>query len=221
MNDHIVIYRMDKIMPKVASSRREQYMQNRHDQILEAAVRVFGIKGFAGTNVADIAEAANVGKGTLYLYFESKEDIFNSILQERSFLPEMTKLTHSIDGQSIEELLASIAKEYLKNVERSLPIFRLTISEANRFPDKAKQFYYNMVHDMIDTLTQFFISQISAGKMAKLKNPAFAARAFMGIMVTYLMTQRLMGGDTIDQISEDVWVDEIVHVFWKGIEPES
>ena len=48
----------------------------RREEILTAAIKVFGKKGFAATCVGDVADAAKIAKGTVYLYFESKEEIY-------------------------------------------------------------------------------------------------------------------------------------------------
>ncbi len=51
-------------------------------QILEAALQVIGKKGTAGTKIQDIAEEAGIGKGTIYLYYKNKQEIFQSILEQ-------------------------------------------------------------------------------------------------------------------------------------------
>lgn len=52
------------------------------ERILAAALKIFGEKGYHPTTMAEIAEAANVGKGTLYWYFSSKEDLFSGIIEQ-------------------------------------------------------------------------------------------------------------------------------------------
>src|SRR5215471_12109378 len=60
-------------------SRRKQA---RPGEILDAALKVFAAKGFAAARMEDIARAAGVTKGTIYLYFESKEAVFKSLVRE-------------------------------------------------------------------------------------------------------------------------------------------
>lgn len=61
---------------KPAAARRAREKRERRDAILEAAAQVFGEKGAAHATMDEVAEAARVSKGTLYLYFESKDDLF-------------------------------------------------------------------------------------------------------------------------------------------------
>lgn len=59
-------------------TRREQQRQERRQQILKAALAVFSERGFHGANVSDVAAAAGVSQGTIYWYFESKEDLLTA-----------------------------------------------------------------------------------------------------------------------------------------------
>lgn len=61
------------------SQRAERAKALRREEILDAARRVFAERGFRGTTIADIAEAAGIALGTVYLYFPSKEDVFAAL----------------------------------------------------------------------------------------------------------------------------------------------
>jgi AcrR family transcriptional regulator len=63
-----------------APSKREQLREERRQQILEAALTVFGQKGFNAANVSDVAAQAGVSQGTIYWYFESKEELLTQAL---------------------------------------------------------------------------------------------------------------------------------------------
>jgi AcrR family transcriptional regulator len=62
-------------------SALDNLRQNKRDQIIEAAAQVFAQKGYAGAVIADIAIQANIGKGTVYEYFNSKEDLFFAVFE--------------------------------------------------------------------------------------------------------------------------------------------
>ncbi|MGD9144568.1 MAG: TetR/AcrR family transcriptional regulator [Anaerolineae bacterium] len=61
-------------------SKRERQREERRSQILDAALTVFSQKGYHATNVSDVAAQAGVSQGTIYWYFESKEDLFQAAL---------------------------------------------------------------------------------------------------------------------------------------------
>src|SRR6266404_4457564 len=70
------------IFMSTTPSRRQEASEQRRLTILRAARKVFARKGYADTGVDDIAAEANIGKGTLYLYFPSKEQIYLAALLE-------------------------------------------------------------------------------------------------------------------------------------------
>ncbi|MEC0247362.1 TetR/AcrR family transcriptional regulator [Paenibacillus chitinolyticus] len=82
-------------------------MDQRRDNILDAAKKSFALFGYKGTTVDQIAKIASVGKGTLYLYFETKEDLLNEIV--KSLIAEMRKLADASisKGGTIMEKLHS------------------------------------------------------------------------------------------------------------------
>src|ERR1700689_4056784 len=61
-------------------TRKELLSEWRHHEVLEAARRIFARLGYAATNVEDIAKEAGMAKGTVYLYFKSKEEVFAAVL---------------------------------------------------------------------------------------------------------------------------------------------
>ena len=70
-------------MPRTAISRRQQVLTDfRRSEILAAAAKVFGLKGFDATRMLDIANAAKLAKGTLYLYFPSKDAIYQGVIEQ-------------------------------------------------------------------------------------------------------------------------------------------
>ena len=78
-NDHIVIEMTDQpISPR--KTRKELLSEWRHQEVIEAACRIFARLGYAATNVEDIAKEAGMAKGTVYLYFKSKEEVFTAVL---------------------------------------------------------------------------------------------------------------------------------------------
>jgi AcrR family transcriptional regulator len=78
-------------MPRAASSKQKVVTELRRSEILSAATKIFGNKGFDATLVDEIAKAAGLAKGTLYLYFKSKDEIYQAVV--RQALAEVDQLT--------------------------------------------------------------------------------------------------------------------------------
>lgn len=119
----------------------------RQDAILAAALEEFSAKGFAQARLDDVARRAGVAKGTIYLYVESKEDLFRAVAR-RSVVPLVADLTERIERFEgpTEDLLRTIMavfRQGLANPDVRAVVY-LVLSEAGRFPDIA-EFYYREV----------------------------------------------------------------------------
>ena len=193
-------------------------MQERREQILDAAVNVFAKKGFDGANVADIAEAAKVGKGTMYLYFKSKEEVFRAILLERSVLPHLAEMQVDYEAP-LEETLTTLARTYIRLLCEHLPIIRLVLTDGYRHPDHAEQVYRDIVLKGNKLFADYLSAQSKAGRIRLLDNPLLTAYAFGGLLIDYVMTQELLGGKKFTPIKVEDWVREAVQVFLKGVQP--
>ncbi len=108
------------------ASKREQQREERRKQILDAALTVFSQKGFHPANVSDVAAEAGVSQGTIYWYFDSKEELFQaacaSILM--SFGQEMlATLEHCTTATDKLRALASSVEEFSEGFESLFPMF--------------------------------------------------------------------------------------------------
>lgn len=102
---------------------RERKKSNRNRRIQDSALALFGKQGFAKTTISQIAEKADVGTGTVYNYYESKEEILFSIIQDRSS-DYISKLQEIIDAnKDVSESVAAFIDVYLA----SFSIYNKTI----------------------------------------------------------------------------------------------
>jgi len=130
-----------------SDQRRIRRKESRPNELLEAALEVFVERGFAATRLEDVASRAGVSKGTLYLYFKNKEELFKAVVRS-GILPVIEK-AEGLVGQfkgSASELLRSVMKGIWSNVGGTLlsGIPKLIIAESGNFPELA-QFYYEEV----------------------------------------------------------------------------
>ena len=89
------------------TERREREKQRRREDILNTARTVFFDKGFRDTTIDDIARASELARGTIYLYFESKEEIYATVLEEGlDILYTLIQESHSVDQDPLTNLLA-------------------------------------------------------------------------------------------------------------------
>jgi AcrR family transcriptional regulator len=119
----------------------------RPEEIIAAALDLFVERGFATTRLDDVAARAGVSKGTLYLYFENKEDLFKAVVRGNvvPVLQHGETLVESFPGSSTE-LVTQLVRGWwdMTGSTKIAGIPKLIIAEAGNFPDLAK-FYYDEV----------------------------------------------------------------------------
>jgi AcrR family transcriptional regulator len=130
----------------------------RPQEILAAALDLFIEKGYAATRADEVAARAGVSKGTVYLYFENKEELFKAVVRA-SFGPalqEAIELVDSYEGSSFD-LLDELMLGWWQHVgaTKASGIMKLMMAEAVNFPEIAK-FYHDEVvaraHAMVEKL---------------------------------------------------------------------
>jgi len=128
-------------------ARNEEARQAKLQAILDAALDVFAEKGFADARLDDVAARAGVAKGTLYLYAESKQALFEALVRSGIVAPlaAIERQVLALDAPAeamLRALFAALRREVLET--RRKEIVRLVIAEAGRFPDVAA-FYHREV----------------------------------------------------------------------------
>jgi AcrR family transcriptional regulator len=200
--------------PRVSAAGRDQYLENRREKILDAAIRVFGEKGFSAASVEDIARQASIGKGTIYLYFKSKDEVFENILAERSFVPMLAEDIVDLD-LPVEVIFRKIAGDYLHYMNANLPILQMVFSDLRRFPDHTRQVYTDVILKCTGLLDVYLQQKMARGDIRHLPHPAMMAQSFLSMLVFYIVSQDLLGGRQIAPISHEEWIDqwvELVHL---------
>lgn len=121
---------------------------------------LFVDKGLAATRMEEVAQLAGVSKGTLYLYYPSKDDLFKAVVRAylTQVITEGSDITDQFEGATAE-LLHLLARTWLSRVgnSKAAGLMRLILTEAKHFPDLA-QFYMDEVvrpaHAMLSRAVQ-------------------------------------------------------------------
>lgn len=132
-----------------AHSRPRQRRKNdRPNEIIKAGLAAFGDKGFAATRLEDIAHRAGISKGTIYLYFNSKEQLFEAAIQQFSvpFFSDTDVLLSQYQG-STRELLTVLFKRIYEQMQSSevRTLFRIMMSDGLRFPQLPELYFHNAI----------------------------------------------------------------------------
>ena len=134
-------------MELAPSPLRQRRKQARPQELLDAALDLFVEKGFAATRAEEVAQRAGVSKGTLYLYFSSKEELFKALIRERlsGLIAEGLDRVASFSGPS-SALLEELILGWWERLGRTpaAGLHKVVLAEVRNFPDLA-QFYADEV----------------------------------------------------------------------------
>ena len=145
-----------------AAPRWERRKQERPAELLAAALALFVERGYAATRLDDVAARAGVSKGTLYLYFENKEELFKAVVRENivARISETRGLARQFDGAR-DELLRQLVRRWWQQYGRTpaAGISKLIVAESGNFPEIARFF----VDEVIDPWHRLFGEVIGEG----------------------------------------------------------
>jgi TetR/AcrR family transcriptional regulator, cholesterol catabolism regulator len=197
------------IMPKGIPLTKEEQEKRRHE-IFHQVVQIFSKKGFYETSMREIADAAGLGKSTLYDYFKTKDEILIYFFEDQ--LRDMTQEAQKIALQNLSanERLRQITEKYLESLQANKSLFLKLMQESQRLKlesqkqVQAKRYgYQDLVRALID-------EGIREGVFRKV-NSLLAARLLISSISSAVYGSRSTG-------SPQEMLQETLDIFFKGIE---
>jgi AcrR family transcriptional regulator len=148
-------------------------------QILDGARKVFMDLGFDGASMNEIARAAGVSKGTLYVYFTDKSRLFEAIVEDEAL--EKGKLSFNLDpARDVETTLREFGRAYIGGMCRpgGGSSIRTVMAIAERMPEVGRQFYENVLAKSINNLAEYLKAHVRPNDLA-IDDCQLAAAQFM------------------------------------------
>lgn len=167
----------------VAANEHLQIVQeedsSKRRQILDGARRVFMALGFDGASMGEIARAAQVSKGTLYVYFADKSALFEAIIEEEAL--QHGQVVFSFDpARDAETTLKEFGLAYLHLVCRpgGGSAIRTVMAIAERMPDVGRRYYARVLDKSISRLSNYLKARVVARDL-DIEDCDLAASQFM------------------------------------------
>jgi AcrR family transcriptional regulator len=139
-----------------ATPRWQRRAEDRPGEICAAALEVFAEKGFAAAKLDEIAKRAGVSKGTLYLYFSDKEQLFRAVVRS-AIAPNVEAITSAVS--SLDVPFADAVRMFLAGFaerEARLPVgavAKIVVGESRNFPELARVWHDEVASKAIGALT--------------------------------------------------------------------
>lgn len=168
----------------------------RPGEIVEAALALFADQGFAATKLSEVAKRAGVSKGTLYLYFETKEALFRAAVRH-AIADSLMAIERGAAGGDVA--LAKLIPALLGQVVARLPdsrvpaILRMVIADGRAFPDLAAIWHDEVVARVLGLLTGMIAAAQARGEVRP-GDPRLHALSIVGPVVTGIVYNDVFAG---------------------------
>jgi AcrR family transcriptional regulator len=194
---------------------REQLVETRRSQILEAAVQVFAEKGFHRATVKEIASTAGIAEGTIYNYFGSKRELLIAMIDK--FALESVKQILSDEAYSDpKDLIRAILKDRLDMLRERHSIFMAVFPEVLLSDELRKLLFGEMIFPIMDKSRNAVKQGVEAGRFREV-NPVIFTRMVMGAMMSYMFLSLSDEINTYKGMSNDEIVDTWLDIFFYGL----
>jgi len=187
----------------VNSPRWQRRAEDRPREICAAALQVFAEKGFAAAKLDEIAKRAGVSKGTLYLYFKDKEQLFRAVIRD-TVVPNVENMRADLiqTGIPFDQLIRFFFAQFAM-ITSQVPIgavAKMVVSESRNFPELAKVWHDEVVSKALGTVTALIEMAQAKGEVregdARLHAFTLLGPMLMGLL--YRETLEPVGGEPLD-----------------------
>lgn len=166
-------------------------------EIINAAIEIFAEKGFTATRLEDVALRAGVAKGTLYRYFDSKENLFRTIVQKTLALrlQELEDDAACLSGVITEFIPMLLHRMANRLGESNLPsIARMVLTESRALPEFAKIWHDELITRMLGIITKQITQAQDRGEI-RTGDPQLYAFSILDPMATGVLFHEVFGND--------------------------
>ena len=187
-------------------------------KILEAAIRLFAENGFNGTTTKQIAEEAGVNEALIFRYFSTKRELYGAIIERK--IEEEPGIEMPIEAHRETKddwlIFRSVGMRMTECVENDQTFVRLLYFSALEGHELSDMFFDTYVEYVKMMLSDYIEQRVSEGAVKNI-NPLLAARAFIGMVVNYIIVQELFKEKKKKKINKEEVVETFVRIFLDGI----
>jgi AcrR family transcriptional regulator len=195
----------------------------KRDQIIEGAKRAFMKYGFDATSMNHVTREAGVSKGTIYVYFDSKEDLFSALIEtsKQKFTAGLRDIL--AEDAELRDVLRNYGKAfaiYILTSEMTCAI-RILLGVVDRMPQLCRNFLKSGPENARTVLEEFLQKQVDAGHL-EIDNVNLAARQFVELTTGTFFKEKLFDQPTSPDIHKevDMVIESALNMFLLAYQPK-
>lgn len=200
-------------------ARTPKVVEDRREQIIDAALRVFAQKGFMKATNKDIAREAGITPGLIYYYFESKEAVLNAILETRTPLQFLAALPPQALALPPEDFLRMLMRRVLHILEEEniAGLIRVLLPEFIHNP-ALTTVPVAFFQRIIGLLTGYFEMKVASGELRPI-DASMTVQVLLGSLMGFVLRRHIIRDPLALAYSHEQIADAIVDTLMNGIKP--
>jgi AcrR family transcriptional regulator len=213
---------MPRTEPKQSSKRWERRKDARPGEIIAAALEVFAERGFSAAKLDDVAQRAGVSKGTLYLYFPNKEELFKAVVRE-ALLPNIARIEQMVaafpgtTGELIARIYEVIGQVVTNTRVGAIP--KLVLAESGNFPDVVRFYRAEVIERGFRLLGSVLQRGIDRGELRAVDVP-HTVRVVIAPVLLLALWKHAIEPHTGDHLDARTYLANYLDVLLRGLAPE-
>jgi AcrR family transcriptional regulator len=204
-------------MPISPDPIREQLIEARRNQILDAAAAVFAEKGFHQATTKEIAKTAGVSEGTIYNYFDSKADLLIGIMTRLAELENLDQELADALQSDARDFLVTIFRDRMGIVQDKVETIQAIMPEILVSPVLRERFHQQFLQPTTTLFEQYIRARVELGHIRPLNVP-LAVRVVQSMFVG-LLVLRIILGDELLQSEWDELPEVLATILFDGLSP--
>src|SRR6266849_5736833 len=196
----------------VNMARTPKVVEDRRDQIIDAAMRIFAQKGFIKATNKDIAREAGITPGLIYYYFESKEALLKAIIETRSPVQMITSLPPQVFLRMVVLRVLSIVEG-----ENFIRLIRMLLPEIIHDPGMTS-IATPFMQRAFEFLGGYFEAQMEKGALRR-TDGSLIAQIMIGSVIGFVLRRQVIGDQVALQYSHEQLADAICETVLQGVLP--
>ncbi len=200
-------------------ARTPKVVEDRREQIIDAAMHVFAQKGFARATNKDIAREAGITPGLIYHYFDSKEALLKAIIEGRSPLRIVNTLPPQALALPPEVFLHFIVMQVLGILEEEnfIQLIRVFLPEVV-YNQNTGSTISSAIQQVLGFLESYFQSKMEAGELRK-TDPVLIPQLLIGSVMAFVLRRNIIHDPQVLHYTHEQIADAVVETMLKGLLP--
>lgn len=202
-----------------AAPRWQRRPEDRPEEILDAATTLFGEQGFARTRLEDVAKKAGVSKGTLYLYFDSKESLFRAMVRRKVVtVVEEAERRYAAHTGTSRAAITDLIRDWWKiaGTQESACLHRVVTSEITSFPELGRFYFEEVIARYRQLLDTIIARGVASGEFRQVRND-YASRGLPSLVVHAINHQRFFSQFDPNALDDARIIDGVLDLLFHGL----